>query len=71
MGGLAYNILRASITQQTKELYIIANVLKYKSVDLIIFYCCTYSKLSGIMKVVIWNSIKLMRNTRFGSQIDR
>ena len=49
----------------------IANVLKYRSDNLIILYCCTYSGLSDTTKVVVWNSIELMRNVGFGSQIDR
>ena len=31
----------------------IANVLKYESGNLIIFYYCTYSKLANIIEVVI------------------
>ena len=38
---------------QTKELYILANVLTYKSINLIIFYCYTYSGLLGTAGVVI------------------
>ena len=43
------------------------NVLIYRSDNLIIFYCCRYSELSDIIGVVIWNFMKLMRNTEFGS----
>ena len=47
------------------------NVLKYKSSNLIILCHCTYSGLSGIIRVVIQNSMELMRNTGSGPQVDR
>ena len=48
----------------------IANILKYGSVNPIIL-CYVYSGLSGTIEVVVWNSIGLMRNTEFDSQVDR
>ena len=45
----------------------VANILKYTSINLIIFYYCIYSRLSDIMEVVIWNSIELMKNAGFDS----
>jgi len=37
----------------------VANILKYGSGNLIIFYCCIYAGLSGIIAVVIWNFMEL------------
>jgi len=42
--------LKTSMTQvqvdyQTKKLYMVANILKYKNVNLIIIYCYIYSRL--------------------------
>ena len=45
--------------------------LKYRSADLIILYCYTYSGLSDTTGVIIWNSIELIRNAEFGPQVDR
>jgi len=53
----------------------VADILKYGSTDLIILYCYTYSRLLGTMKIVVQNSIRLIRavefspirNSRFGS----
>jgi len=36
----------------------VANVLKYRSDNLIILYCYTYSGLLGTTRVVIWNSME-------------
>jgi len=30
-----------------------------------------YSRLSDTIEVIIWNSMKLMKNVRFGSQVDK
>jgi len=49
----------------------VANILKYRSNNLIILYYCIYSRLLGTTKVVVWNSIELMRNAGFGPQIDK
>jgi len=38
------------------------NVLKYRTGNLIILYYCGYSELLSIMKDVVWNSIRLMKN---------
>jgi len=49
----------------------VANILKYGSDNLITFYYYIYSRLLNTVEVVIWNSIGLIRNTEFGSWIDR
>ena len=47
-----------------------ANIIKYRSINLIIFYYHIYFGLSGTTEVVIQNFIGLMRNTVFDSWID-
>jgi len=54
----------------TNKLYIVANILKYGSISLIIFYCCIYFGLLDITEVGIKNSIRLIRNVGFGSCVD-
>jgi len=49
----------------------VANVFKYRSDNLIILNCCVYFGLLDTIGVVIQKSMKLMRNTDFGSWIDR
>ena len=44
--------------------------LKYKSINLIIFYYCTYSVLLGTIGVVVQNSIEVIRNKEFGPQVN-
>jgi len=66
---------RTSITQvqvnyQTKKLYMVADILKYRSISLIIFYYYAYSGLLATVGVVIQNSMGLMRNAEFGSWMD-
>jgi len=66
---------RTSITQvqvnyQTKKLYMVADILKYGSINLIIFYCYVYSRLLAIVGVVIQNSMGLMRNVKLDSWMD-
>jgi len=41
------------VDYQTKEWYIVANILKYGSNNLIVFYFCIYSRLLGTIEVVI------------------
>jgi len=48
----------------------VANILKYKSINLIMLYYCVYSRLSDIVEIAIQNSMWLIRNTGFGSQVD-
>jgi len=48
----------------------IANILKYGSIDSIILYYCTYSGLSDTVDVVIQNSMRLIRNTDFGPLVN-
>ena len=43
------SMAQVQVDYQTKEWYIVANILKYKSNNLIILYCCTYFELLGIM----------------------
>ena len=47
-----------------------ANIIKYRSINLIIFYYHVYFGLLGTIEVVIQNFIELMRNTVFDSWID-
>jgi len=47
-----------------------ANILKYEDINIIIFYCYIYSGLSDTVEVVIWNSMRLMRNAEFSPKID-
>jgi len=54
------------IRNQTKEQYIAANILKYKSDNLIILYHCAYSGLLVTAGVIVQNFIKLMRYAGFG-----
>ena len=54
------------IRHQTKEQYIAANILKYKSDNLIILYHCVYSGLLVTAEVIVQNFIKLMRYAEFG-----
>jgi len=49
----------------------VANILKYRSDNLIIFYYCIYSRLLSTIGAVIWNFIGLTRNARFGPWIDK
>ena len=67
---LKTSVAQVQVDYQTKELYMVANVIKYRSVNLIILYCCTYSGLSGTAGVVFWNSIGLMRNAGLDPQVD-
>jgi len=48
----------------------VAIFLKYKSINLIIFYYCIYSGLLGTIDIVVQNSIGVMRNKEFGSQVN-
>jgi len=36
------------------------------SISLIIFYYCIYFRLSSTMRVIVWNSMRLIRNAGFG-----
>jgi len=47
------SIAQVQINYQTKEQYIIANILKYKSDNLIILYHYAYSGLLGIIVIII------------------
>ena len=47
------SVIQVQVNYQTKELYIVVNILKYESVNLIIFYCCIYSGLLGTAMVVV------------------
>jgi len=39
----------------------VANILKYKSVNLIILYCYVYSMLLGTIWIVIWITMGLIK----------
>jgi len=60
------SVVQVQIDYQTKKQYMVVNVLKYRSNNLITHYHCTYSRLLDIVRVVIWNSMGLMRSTEFG-----
>jgi len=47
------SIAQVQINYQTKEQYIVANILKYKSDNLIILYHYAYSGLLGIIVIII------------------
>ena len=61
------SVIQVQVNYQIQKLYIIAKILKYKSVNLIILYYCVYSGLLGTPRVVVQNFIRFMRNTGFGS----
>jgi len=46
------------------------NVLKYRTGNLIILYHYIYSKLSGTIENVIWNSIGLMKSAGSGPWVE-
>jgi len=50
-------VAQVQVDYQTKEQYIVASILKYKSDNLIILYYCAYFRLLGIVGVVVWNSM--------------
>ena len=47
----------------------VAIIFKYKSVNLIMLYYCTHSKLLSTIGIVIQNSIELIKNVEFGSWV--
>jgi len=53
------SVVQVQVNYQTKEQYIVANILKYRSDNLIIFYCYAYSGLSDFIRVIVWNSMEL------------
>jgi len=65
------SVVQVQVNYQTKKLYMVANIIKYGSINLIIFYCYIYFGLLDTVGIVIQNSMRLVRNTRFGCQIDR
>ena len=44
----------------------VAIILKYKSDYLIILYYCTYPRLLNTIGIVIWNSMRLIKDAGFG-----
>ena len=60
------SVAQVQINYQTKELYMMANILKYEIINQIIFYYYIYSELLGTVRVVAQNSIELMKNVEFG-----
>jgi len=48
----------------------VANILKYGSIDLVILYCCAYFGLWDTTEVVIQNSMRLMKTAGFDPWID-
>ena len=49
----------------------VAIIFKYKSVNLIILHYYAHSTLLSTIRVVIQNSIELIKNVEFGSWVDR
>ena len=64
------SVVQVWVNYQTKKLYIVAIILKYKKYILIIFYCYIYSELLNTTEIIVQNSVRSMRNEEFGSQID-
>ena len=48
----------------------VAIILKYKSDYLIILYYCTYPRLLNTIGIVIWNSMRLIKDAGFGPWIN-
>ena len=48
----------------------IDNILKYKSSNLTILYYYIYFRLLGIIKIIIQNFMRLMKNVRSSLQVD-
>ena len=46
------SMAQVQVNYQTKEWYIVVNVSKYRSNNLIIFYYCIYSGLSGTIRLL-------------------
>ena len=42
------SMAQVQVNYQTKELYMVINIFKYRSVNLIIFYYCIYSVLDAV-----------------------
>ena len=49
----------------------IDSILNYRTDNLIILYYYIYSGLADTMGDIVWNSIRLIRSIRFGSQVDK
>ena len=58
---------QVQVDYQTKEQYIVANTLKYRSDNLIILYYCAYSRLLGIVGVNVWSSMGVDEECRVWS----
>ena len=58
---------QVQVDYQTKEQYIVANILKYRSDNPIILYYWAYSGLLGIVGVVVWNSMGVDEECRVWS----
>ena len=62
---LKMSVAQVQVDYQTKKQYMVANILKYGSDNLIILYCYAYSRLLGITKVVIHNSMRSDKECRY------
>jgi len=60
-------VAQVQVDYQTKEQYIVANIFKYRSDNLIILYYWAYSGLLGIVGVVVWNSMGVDEECRVWS----
>jgi len=47
--GLKTSVAQVQVDYQTEEWYIVANILKYRSIDLIILYHCAYLDTMGVV----------------------
>ena len=48
--SLKMSVAQVQVDYQTEEWYMVANIFKYRSVDLIILYCYAYS---GTIEVIV------------------
>ena len=53
---LKISIVQVQVNYKTKKLYIVADILKYGSNNIILYYYI-YSRLLDIIRVIVWNSI--------------
>ena len=62
---LKISVAQVQVDYQTKKQYMVANILKYRSNNLIILYCYVYSRLLGTTGVVIQNSMRFNGECRY------
>jgi len=62
---------KSKLIIRLRKWYIVDNILKYRTGNLIILYHCTYSGLLGTIGDVVQNSMGLMRSVGSGPEINR